>query len=203
VDRQLSYAAAFVNKASVNMASRSLEAVVSDETIDRHGDIIDQASWQLARYADNPVVLHQHNHSKPCGRAESVRVESSKLLAKITFARTPLGDEMLALYREGALSAFSVGFRVGRIVPERLQDGRTIDRLMDCELYEISAVSVPSNPNALIRHKSLGLVPAGHADVSPGEWIHQEAMRRASMTDEQRTKEDVDSLFNDMLAGHR
>jgi HK97 family phage prohead protease len=195
---QLKHAVAFVRERSVNLQKRSVDAVVSDETIDAYGEIVDSASWKLERYLRNPVVLHQHDHSAPMGRAESVRVEGGALCASIVFANTDLGNELLQLYSEGALRAFSVGFRPGRVTTETV-NGRTVERLLDCELLEISCVSVPANPNAVARHKALGLVPPSYSG-SASRSIHEEALadveRRSRMSDEERVNEDVDRALS-------
>lgn len=46
-------------------------------------------------------------------------------------------------------------------------DGRTVRRLLDCELREVSTVS--SNPDAIVKHKSLGLVPASYMPDASGD----------------------------------
>lgn len=143
---------------AINSSKRSVEAVVSTETVDRAGDIVDQASWRLAQFLRNPVVLYMHDHGQPVGRAEDVAVRNGQLEATIVFADTERGREIFQLYAEKALRAFSVGFSVGRI-EEEIGEGRTVTRLLDCELWEISAVTVPANPDALAKHKALGLVP--------------------------------------------
>lgn len=146
---------------ALNAKARSVDAVLSSEAIDGHGEIIDQASWQLARYRQNPIVLHMHSHYSVIGRAENIQIVAGKLEARIVFATTPLAEEVWTLFRDGAMRAFSVGFRAGRVAREIL-DGRTIRKLFDCQLMEVSAVSVPSNAECVVRHKSLGLVPASY-----------------------------------------
>jgi HK97 family phage prohead protease len=144
---------------AVDVKSRSVEAILSSETIDGHGEIVDQSTWNLARYLKNPVVLYQHNANIVVGRAEDIRVLDGKLQARIVFATTPNASEVFQLFVDRAMRAFSVGFRPGRVAQETLADGRTVRRLLDCELYETSAVSMPSNPDAVVKHKSLGLIP--------------------------------------------
>lgn len=147
--------------------TRSVEAVLSSDTIDGHGEIIDQASWRLARYLQNPVVLHMHRRTDVIGHAQDVRVAGGQLQGRIVFATTKLAEEVATLFRDGAMRAFSVGFRPGRIVEEVLPSGAKIERLLDCELMEVSAVSVPSNPDAVVKYKSIGLLPASYqADAS-------------------------------------
>jgi HK97 family phage prohead protease len=146
---------------ALDAKSRSVEAVISSETVDGHGEIIDQLSWRLERYRQNPVVLYQHSPYSVVGRAENVRLVDGNLHARIVFATTAQADEVFTLFRDGAMRAFSVGFRAGRI-EKAVVGGREIRRLLDCELFEVSAVSIPSNPDAVVKHKSLGLLPAAY-----------------------------------------
>ncbi|HKY37139.1 MAG TPA: hypothetical protein VJN18_14440 [Polyangiaceae bacterium] len=90
--------------------TRSVDAVLSSETIDGHGEIIDQASWQLARYLQNPVVLYMHSHFDVVGHAQGIKIVDGQLQARIVFATTRLAEEVATLFRDGAMRAFSVGF---------------------------------------------------------------------------------------------
>lgn len=161
-----------------DVRTRSVEAVLSSETIDGHGDIIDQASWRLARYQQNPVVLHMHSRYDVIGHAQNVRVDGGQLQGRIVFATTKLAEEVATLFRDGAMRAFSVGFRPGRILEETTAAGRKVERLLDCELLEVSAVSIPSNPDAIVKYKSLGLLPAGYV-ASAGDALIREVESRA------------------------
>ena len=144
---------------ALDAKSRSVIAVLSSETVDGHGEIVDQASWKLARFLKNPVVLYMHSRFDVIGRAEDVKVVGGCLEARIVFATTALAQEAFTLFKDGAMRAFSVGFRPGSAVDEDAS-GRKVRRLLDCELMEVSAVSIPSNPDAVVKHKALGLVPA-------------------------------------------
>ncbi len=147
---------------------RVLRFVGSDETPDRDNDIIEVAGWKLTDYMKNPVFLWAHNYDElPIGKTINVAVDvaAKKLLFDVKFpsAETyPFADTVYKLYREGFLSATSVGFRGLKSktrdeeemmnLPE-WQRGR---RYMEQELLELSAVPVPCNPNALIAIRSKG-----------------------------------------------
>jgi HK97 family phage prohead protease len=160
MDLQLKYAAATTK--SVNAATRTLDAIVSDETVDRMGDIIDAATWKLANYQKDPVVLFQHRTDQPIGQTTRIWVQGTQLHATMVLSQTERATEVMQLFADGSLRAFSVGFRVGRIA-DQVVAGRNVTRLLDCELHEISAVSIPANANALIKMKSLGLVPPSYS----------------------------------------
>lgn len=133
-------------------ASRSVEVVASSEAVDTYMTVIDSRSWRLDRFKANPVVLFAHNNrALPVGRAENTRVKGDKLLATIHFSdATPEAKAAWQLVQERMLNGISVGFYPGRIEEEH-RNGQTVDVLYDCELYELSVVPIPANPDALVK----------------------------------------------------
>lgn len=130
----------------------SFTAVASTDTEDRQGERVMVDGWQLKNYKDNPILLFMHDHTKPIGKATRVWVDKAagkpKLMFKAVLSEaTDIGRAAKQLMDEGILNSFSVGFR-----PLEM-DG---NRITKSELYEISLVSVPANPEArLVMAKSL------------------------------------------------
>ena len=150
---------------SVDEASRSFEVVASTDTIDGHGDIVEQ-SFDLKRYKKNPVVLWLHNSFGyfdgaraedflPIGKAEGVKVTGGQLEAKIVFATekaNPLAEKIFNQVLEGTLRAVSIGFKPGKVTRTENNDtGKVTYRLSNNELFEISVVPIPSNPDAVAK----------------------------------------------------
>ena len=135
--------------ASVDVARRYAEFVASTEAVDSHGTIVRQ-NWNLDRYRKNPIVLWNHCTDDPIGTAE-MRLEDDQLVAGITFAKgTEDAEEVWTLVQQGVLRAVSVGFRPSAF--ELVEMGDDFVVLYDApELYELSVVSIPSNPEALAR----------------------------------------------------
>jgi hypothetical protein len=201
---------------SVSAAKRSIEVLASTNSLDSHNTVIDQ-DWNLSRYLRNPVVLWNHNRFEhgplslgggvrpedflPIGRAENVRVESEGLVATIVFAAAdsnPLADRILRMYLDRLLRSVSVGFRPGTVTKETI-DGREILRLGQNELYEISAVPVGSNPDAVARSATferafLAQLASGHSphQHDGSEAILHSALREAGQVEvEQRAGENA------------
>lgn len=139
--------------------ARSIDVVASTDAIDSYGETVEQ-SWDLARYAANPVVLYAHNSRElPIGTARDVKVEGGVLVASIDFVSAeanPKAEQVWRLVQEGALRAVSVGFRP-RTVRGEIRDGRSVTVLADNELHEISVVPIPANPEALARARARAL----------------------------------------------
>lgn len=124
--------------------SGRFSVLASTATIDRQGESIDQAGWELLNYMANPVMLWAHNYGDlPVGKAEKIEVDARGLVAEGVFASAeanPLAAQIQKLYEEGILNTVSVGF-----IPKE-RNGNIITK---AELLEISFVPVPANPEAL------------------------------------------------------
>ena len=128
--------------------------VISSEEVDRHGDVVSAAGWQLAAYRQNPVFLWAHDYTRPViGRAAAVWPEPGLLLARMEFAPTDFAAEVAALYRRGYQQGVSVGFKPLRYTERRQEStGAFLGiRFLEQELLEVSAVPVPANRQALRR----------------------------------------------------
>ncbi|MFJ6386440.1 hypothetical protein ACIQJT_02405 [Streptomyces sp. NPDC091972] len=101
----------------------------------------------LERFSANPVIGYGHSYwgreGLPKGRGEDVRVDGDQLLMDVVFDQ---GDEFARdierKYRGRFMNAFSIGFDVHDIA----DDGT----VKSWELYEVSAVPLPMDPNALV-----------------------------------------------------
>lgn len=139
----------------------TLEFVMSDETKDRYGDIIQADGWMLADFRKNPVALYGHqNDGLPIGRWEKVRVEGKKLMGRLRFATSSdFAQRIKALFEEGILNAVSVGFRPVKAEPLDEKDPWGGVRYLKQILLECSVVTVPANPSALVK-RALDNLPA-------------------------------------------
>lgn len=125
-----------------------ISGYASTPDTDRIGDVVLSEAWTrsggLDNFKKNPIILFNHNHNNPIGKA--TKVESTKagleLEAKISKA-APGG--VYELIKDGVLGTFSVGFIVkdAEYVPET--DGF---KIKDAELLEVSVVTVPMNQAA-------------------------------------------------------
>lgn len=172
---------------AIDLDARTLDAVASDESVDRQGDIIVAAGWQLDRFKANPVITWGHDYQQPpVARAVEIAVVGSRLAFRPQFPTAgQIGESEHAqfvetvwqMYRHGFLNAFSVGFLPLKWEQREQPDGKWLGwRILEAELLEIAAVTVPANANALaIRHlqKSLDALTRPPADpamrrIDPG-----------------------------------
>lgn len=168
-----------------------LEAYVSTETVDRVGDSVPVKAWELDNYVKtgSPVLaFHEYGlvggQVPVVGNAITIEKQRKGLLAVTRFHdKTQLSRDLHALYRDGNMKAFSVGFRSLQ-APDMIKDDQeriTGYRFTKVELLEYSVVAVPANPDAIVRalkSKSIsrataafiaGQSPAGGSTGSGGE----------------------------------
>lgn len=123
---------------------RTFEVIASTEGQDRDGEVVMQDGMSIENYLKNPVILFAHDYwSLPIGKATHVEKRDGKTIIRGVFASAeanPVAEKVYRLYKEGILTAVSIGF-----IPKRYEG----NRITECELLELSFVPVPANPEAL------------------------------------------------------
>lgn len=137
-------------------ADGPIVAVINTDDVDRYRTIVDPAGAELEAFAENPIVLWQHGldwgvGSWPVGTVVNLTRSDKEIEAEVQFdLESGLGAELDRLYRDKILRGFSIGFIPHSFVYEQIDD-KEILRYTKWELVELSAVSVPANPQALAR----------------------------------------------------
>ena len=147
---------------SVDSKNATAVFVLSTVDVDRHGDVVDQDTWQLENFLKNPVFLEQHNSSEfPLGKFVEIWTEedpnrtdgAKRLVGKVQFAveEYERAKVAFAMVANGFMNAVSVGF-----IPNDVEYNDSVGAfiLRECELLEVSLVSVPANPMALAKMKA-------------------------------------------------
>ena len=135
-----------------------LSFIGSNESPDRQGDVVVASGWDIENYKKNPVFLWGHDYGTlPVGKAINVFVDKATkaLMFDIEFAvnEYPFAETVYKLYKGGFLNAVSVGF----MVKDFHLDDDGIWYIDESELLELSAVTVPANPSALLAGMKKGL----------------------------------------------
>ena len=144
------------------------EFVMSDDSIDRVGDIVEASGWQLANFKKHPIALFNHDPDQVIGKWIDVRVVGNRLVGKLELAAagtSALVDSIRRLVEQDILRAVSVGFRAlqKEKLTEKADEFWGPFRFLKSELLECSLVSVPANPHALATAK--GLAPDLVAEI--------------------------------------
>ncbi|MGO9622147.1 MAG: HK97 family phage prohead protease [Desulfobaccales bacterium] len=163
---------------------RTLEFIGSTADVDRYGDIIEVAGWDLKNFQKNPVILWAHNYGlPPVGTAKKVTKVDKALVFEVYFPKDdeinaagwpdnmPTPETVYRLCLAGVLRTTSVGFQGLETEPiygePQGEDGwrpRTGTRYLKQDLYELSIVPVPANPYAVIQDAvRKGIIPESQA----------------------------------------
>src|SRR5262245_52284957 len=87
------------------------EFVMSDESVDRMGDVIVQSGWDLSNFKKHPIALFNHDRNQVIGKWSGVAVRGGRLVGKLELAEagtSPLVDTVRALTAQNILRAVSV-----------------------------------------------------------------------------------------------
>ena len=87
---------------------------MSDETVDRMGDIIMSDGWLLDNFGKHAPALFGHKSDFVIGGWKNVRVENKQLRGTLQLAQKGTSeriDEIISLVEQGLLRAVSVGFK--------------------------------------------------------------------------------------------
>ena len=147
------------------VGERQYEFTASTADMDRDGEVIDVAGWDLKNFKKNPVIMFAHDYrTLPIGKATKIGVRDGKLVDVVEFppeGTYEFADIVQRLVDAGYLKTQSVGF-----IPKKWEDGDFEDEKSNKprrtytkqELLEISIVPVPSNPNALMNAVKEGVI---------------------------------------------
>lgn len=158
-----------VTRAAEPTAERVIPLVASTDDVDFYGEVVDQGTWRLARFVRNPVALYQHDRGcEPIGFYRDVRVVDGEGRRELRMELVLYADDLApearlvwGRYCAGGPVPFSVGFSCPRTKTET-RSGREVRVLYDCELEEVSVVTIPANPHAVAEARKKGLALLRH-----------------------------------------
>ena len=135
---------------SIDEEKRIIRGVATTPSVDRVGDIIDPLGVKY----DNPLpLLWQHEHDKPIGSVKFDKPTKAGIEFEAEIASTDEPgtlkdrlDEAWQSIKMGLVRAVSIGFRA---IEYAFMDSGGI-RYVETEVYELSAVTIPANADALI-----------------------------------------------------
>ncbi len=157
-----------------------VEYVASDETLDSHREIVLSKGWKFDRFRKNAPFINSHNSwsiDDQLGKVISADVIDGKLVEQVQWAIDVEENKMAKLgfrmTEAGYLKAVSVGFYAERqawrhsdnwaeAVKEAgitAEEAAMVRRIFfEQQQYELSAVVIGSNPNALAKAYDDGVV---------------------------------------------
>jgi HK97 family phage prohead protease len=137
-----------------NRIADTYDFVLSTEAPDRVGDIVVISGLDTKNFESNPVALYMHNHQEPIGVWSNLKKANGALTGRLNLASkgtSKLIDFAHSMIEQGMLKAVSVSF----LTKQATQNKNRGYKITESELVEVSLVTVPMNPQALMIAKSL------------------------------------------------
>ncbi|MEA3061951.1 MAG: uncharacterized protein QOJ94_1732 [Sphingomonadales bacterium] len=119
---------------------------------DRGGDIVRPGAFarSLGR-GERVPLLWQHESARPIGRVEYLKEDRRGLRVIARLSEGAAGREAASFLREGAVRGLSFGYRVRAARGPSTGSGQAgVRELTDVELVEVSLVTLPMQPKALV-----------------------------------------------------
>ncbi len=185
----------FKSKAnSINEAKYQATFVISDESVDRQGEIIKQDGWNMDNFKANPVILFGHDsYDLPIGKAVEIYTDGDKTYAVIEFA-VEMYDKAKTIWemvKAGILNTVSVGF---------INNEYDNNELTTNELLEISIVPIPANPNAILLAAQDGSISKKDAQfLAKAMEKELEGLRTLAKDDKLENMEQLQQFITDAL----
>lgn len=104
----------------------------------------------IAERGDKVKYLWQHSSAEPVGRAVALREDTAGLYGEWKISKTPRGDDLLELVRDGVIDANSIGFVP--VTESTMVRSGTVPLVTrtEAKLREVSAVTFPAYEGAEI-----------------------------------------------------
>jgi HK97 family phage prohead protease len=185
----------FKSKASsIDESKYQATFVISDESVDRQGEIIKQDGWDFTNFKKNPVILFGHDsYDLPIGKAVDIYTEGDKTYAVIEFA-AEIYDKAMTVFnmvKNGILNTVSVGF---------INLEYDNNELTKNELLEVSIVPIPANPNAIVLAAQDGLISRKDAQFMAKAMEKElEGLRNIKDADKVEDMEQLQQFITDAL----
>lgn len=117
--------------------------------IDSYGDIVAPGAFAKSLASGRKVkMLWQHNADQPVGVWDQIEETGKGLRVKGRIAvDTQLGKDVMAMLRMEAIDGLSIGYRT---INSTFDESTGIRTLNEIELWEVSVVTFPANPQAVL-----------------------------------------------------
>jgi uncharacterized protein len=141
------------------------EGWASTADLDRQGDVVEPSAFarSLPAFLRNGPIFWAHAEAydpqaKPIGKAVDGRIMDGGLWIAAKWASTAEAEEVRSLVLDGIVNSLSIGFNP---VKMRRDAATGVNVITDLDLLEVSVVTIPANPAAVITAaKHLAELPA-------------------------------------------
>ena len=159
--------------------------------VDSGYDIVEEGAFAEGLKSGRSVkMLWQHDPNKPIGAWDSVAEDSKGLRVKGQLLKdVEAGREAMVLVKAGAVSGLSIGYKTLKFREAKV-DNIWVRIIEKAELWEVSLVTFPMNPEATI-------------DARKATTMSQREFGRQLLRDSKMSRQVVDALMRDGWKGVR
>lgn len=116
--------------------------------VDQGMDVVEYGAFTKTLGTRKVKMLWQHNVAQPIGVWPTIREDEKGLFVEGRVLKdVQQGREAMALMRAGAIDSMSIGYRT---VVSEAEGGGAVRKLLEVDLFEISLVTFPMLPDAVI-----------------------------------------------------
>lgn len=152
VGEHISFGAHFESEKTKDLGEGVIEATISTNGVDHHGEVINQDGVDLSQY--HGTVLYGHDYEGlPIGKTISIKKFKNKITARFQLAikEYPFAQTVYEMIKGGYLTDVSIG----GMVAKWSEDYRTIEEMI---MKEFSVVPIGANSQAMITSKSFDAI---------------------------------------------
>lgn len=176
-------------RGTINEEKRTVEMSFSSEApVERYFgfEILDHSgtSVNLSRLNGGGAVLVDHDTRDQVGVVESAAIKDKRGMATVRFSKSARGNEIFQDVKDGIRTLVSVGYRINKLVTEKIDKGVETLRAIDWMPYEVSFVSVPADPSVGVGRKE-DFKPQFSTTIEATEEEHRTMKRSVVLFDAQ------------------
>ena len=117
--------------------------------IDRVGDVVLPGAFAKTIQKNNGLIKLQYNHKETIGMAKMWEDDKGLKVSADVNLEVQTGREIMSLIKQGAISKMSFAYEIKDDEKENV-NGNTIYKLKELDVFEVSAVDFPANPETEI-----------------------------------------------------
>lgn len=157
---------------------------------DAYGDVIVKGAFAES-IAKRPTKF-LFEHAEPIGKQLEIREDDAGLWGRWSIVDTQAGTDAYKLAKAGVLDSLSIGY----VTLDADYDANGVRLLKKVDLFEVSAVAIPANRNAVITAVKSFADQSEDVQVAVREWLER---TRAGLAQRQKDGRDLSQARKDQI----
>ena len=133
--------------------------------IDRVGDVVVPGAFSKTIEKNNGVIKLQYNHKETIGVAKMWQDDKGLKVSADVNLEVQTGREVMSLIKQGAIDKMSFAYEI-KDEEKTTINGKTVYKLKELDVFEVSAVDFPANPETEITSVKEDRQRRSHVEVA-------------------------------------